>query len=92
MSVGLRLRLYILRRDGFRCVYCGAAPARWYLHLDHVVPKAAGGATHPANLVTACQDCNLRKRAQVIEVPVPILARLAAETHFDWAVLRDVPV
>lgn len=85
-----RLRAYILHRDGFRCVYCGAAPARFNLHLDHVVPRARGGITHPANLVTACSTCNLRKRDQVIEVPVPVLALLAAESRFQWSDLRDV--
>jgi 5-methylcytosine-specific restriction endonuclease McrA len=82
--------MYILRRDQYRCVYCGATPDRYFLHLDHVVPRARGGVTHPANLVTACQDCNLRKRDQVIEIPAAVLATLAKETAFKWSDLRDV--
>lgn len=85
-----RLRAYILHRDGFRCVYCGAAPAHFYLHLDHVVPRAKGGVTHPANLVTACSTCNLRKADGEVELPVPVLATLAAESAFRWTDLRDV--
>ena len=93
MAVGQRLRAYILQRDGFRCVWCGAAPARAarsYLQVDHVVPRTAGGATHPANLVTACTTCNLRKSGRVIEVPAPVLALLARETRFQWRDLRGV--
>jgi 5-methylcytosine-specific restriction endonuclease McrA len=88
MTIGARLRSYILQRDDYRCVYCGAAPARWYLHLDHVVPRSRGGKTHPANLVTACGPCNLAKTNHMIALPLPILATLAAETDFRWAQLR----
>lgn len=31
------------------------------LHVDHVLPKALGGADDPSNLVTACKDCNSGK-------------------------------
>ncbi len=85
-----RLRAYILRRDNFRCVYCGAAPAHFSLHLDHVVPRVRGGVTHPANLVTACATCNLKKSAGEVELPVPVLATLARESRFQWSDLRDV--
>lgn len=90
MAVGVRLRAYILRRDEYRCVYCGAEPDRFYLQIDHVIPRAKGGRTHPANLVTACPECNHRKTDRVIEVPLPVLALLARETRFRWADLRDV--
>jgi hypothetical protein len=33
------------------------------LTVDHVVPVALGGADEPANLVTACHDCNAGKSA-----------------------------
>lgn len=90
MAVGIRLRMYILRRDEYRCVYCGAEPARAYLQVDHVVPRTKGGKTHPANLVTACPTCNGRKSGRVIEVPHAILAKLAQEVDFQWSDLRDV--
>lgn len=53
-----RLRFEILKRDGFRCRYCGASAASTILHVDHVVPEASGGEDLPENLVTACADCN----------------------------------
>ena len=61
MSLGKRLRFEIFKRDGFKCVYCGATPLNAALHVDHVDPKAKGGIDEPSNLVTACSDCNLGK-------------------------------
>lgn len=90
MAIGLRLRAYVLRRDDFRCVWCGAQPERFYLQVDHVVPRAKGGKTHPANLVTACPTCNLRKSDKEVEVPLPVLALLAKEARFRWSDLRAV--
>ena len=59
------LRFAVLRRDGFRCVYCGRGePEGQRLHIDHLVPVARGGPTTMDNLVVACQDCNLGKSSQ----------------------------
>lgn len=57
------LKFDIWRRDGFRCRYCGktALEESVILEVDHVVPVAAGGTDEPANLVTACRDCNRGK-------------------------------
>jgi HNH endonuclease len=63
-AVPPRLRFQVLRRDGFRCTYCGRSEKDGaVLHVDHVVPYAAGGATEESNLVTACDRCNLGKSA-----------------------------
>lgn len=61
MALSKRTRFEVLRRDGFRCTYCGAAPTEKELHVDHVVPVALGGGDLPNNLTTACADCNLGK-------------------------------
>ena len=63
---GLRFR--ILRRDGFRCTYCGRTPQNdgVQLHVDHVKPRVAGGSNEETNLVTACRDCNLGKGKSVL--------------------------
>lgn len=53
-----RLRFEILKRDGHRCRYCGATAYERRLHVDHVIPESKGGTDDPANLVTACSDCN----------------------------------
>lgn len=56
-----RLRFEILKRDGFKCRYCGATAIESLLHVDHVHPKSEGGDDDPANLVTSCSSCNLGK-------------------------------
>jgi hypothetical protein len=59
-----QLRFRVLQRDAFRCQYCGrSARDGATLHLDHVVPFAAGGETTEDNLITACETCNLGKSA-----------------------------
>ena len=68
LPAGLRFR--ILVRDGFRCRYCGRsgdAPGV-VLHVDHVVPVAAGGTTSEDNLRTACEECNLGKGTRAAAV------------------------
>lgn len=50
-----QMRLFVLRRDDFRCHYCGSVKK---LTLDHVTPQAKGGTDHPSNLVACCGDCN----------------------------------
>lgn len=58
-----RVRFEIFKRDGFRCLYCGATPLQSALHVDHVQPVADGGSDDPSNLVTSCDACNLGKGA-----------------------------
>lgn len=56
------LRFQILARDGFRCRYCGRTTEDGVkLHVDHIISVADGGQTIPANLLTACKDCNMGK-------------------------------
>lgn len=62
MAVGKRLRFQIFRRDNFACRYCGrAAQDGAVLEVDHIKPRAEGGADDPTNLVTACEGCNSGK-------------------------------
>jgi 5-methylcytosine-specific restriction endonuclease McrA len=63
-----QLRFSILQRDGFRCRYCGrtGGDPGVVLHVDHVVPLAAGGVTREDNLRTACEECNLGKAARTV--------------------------
>jgi 5-methylcytosine-specific restriction endonuclease McrA len=65
--VGPALRFKVLERDGFRCQYCGASPDNTSLHIDHVLPIAAGGTNELENLKTACAACNLGKGKEVME-------------------------
>jgi len=60
-------RLNVYARDGFRCQFCGEKKAQRLLTYDHVLPFSRGGKTEWTNIVTACQDCNLRKGARTPE-------------------------
>jgi 5-methylcytosine-specific restriction endonuclease McrA len=55
------LRERVLRRDGYRCVYCGAVLPGEALTLDHVQPRMRGGDQSEGNLVAACRACNAEK-------------------------------
>lgn len=81
--VKLKVRLAIWERDGYRCRYCGrevvtnaAESAPEKATLDHVIPRAAGGANTQVNLVTSCYACNQLKGSSLIGLggPAPTLA------------------
>jgi hypothetical protein len=63
-NVSLSLRLKVLNRDNFKCVFCGKSPATNFgtkLHIDHVIPFSKGGKSTFENLQTLCEECNLGK-------------------------------
>jgi hypothetical protein len=62
-TISVTLRFQVLRRDDFRCAYCGRMPPDVILHVDHVVPFSLGGGTTLDNLRASCGDCNLGKGA-----------------------------
>jgi 5-methylcytosine-specific restriction endonuclease McrA len=55
-------RRSILLRDRFRCQYCGQRFESHELTFDHVIPRSAGGQTVWENILSACVECNKRKR------------------------------
>jgi 5-methylcytosine-specific restriction endonuclease McrA len=52
-------RKNILRRDAYRCGYCGRSDLP--LTIDHILPKAKGGTDSWENLICACTVCNNKK-------------------------------
>jgi 5-methylcytosine-specific restriction endonuclease McrA len=54
-------RRNIYLRDNYTCQYCGSAPPRDELTIDHIVPRSRGGRTTWENVVLACVRCNTRK-------------------------------
>jgi hypothetical protein len=67
-SIPLALRYKILCRDKFRCVICGASPAKDVtveLHVDHIHPWSLRGQNVEGNLRTLCFKCNLGKGAKI---------------------------
>lgn len=66
-TANLRQRFRVMKRDGFKCILCGASPALnpgCELHIDHIVPWSCGGETTEENLRTLCSNCNLGKSNQ----------------------------
>ena len=64
-TVSLRLRMDVLKRDGYRCVKCGASAAEdksVRLEVDHIVPVARDGRSTMENLQTLCWLCNQGKK------------------------------
>jgi 5-methylcytosine-specific restriction endonuclease McrA len=72
-----RLRIYM--RDKFRCQYCGDKKSVAELTLDHILPRSRGGDNSPVNVVTACLQCNNRKRDRTpAEARMPLLTSQTA--------------
>ena len=64
------LRVYVTLRAGYRCEYCGLAQAgqEAAFHMDHIIPRTAGGETSDQNLALACVSCSLRKSSRQVAV------------------------
>ncbi|RLB12093.1 MAG: HNH endonuclease [Deltaproteobacteria bacterium] len=58
-------RRNIMRRDGYRCQYCGSKAEP--LTTDHIIPRSMGGEDSWENLVTACVRCNNKKGNRTLE-------------------------
>ena len=72
-----RSRIYM--RDKFRCQYCGEKKGLPELSLDHILPRSRGGDNSPVNVVTACLQCNNRKRDRTpAEARMPLLTSQTA--------------
>jgi hypothetical protein len=56
-------------------------------HVDHVIPRAVGGATSLANLALACVSCSLRKgaRTTVIDPDTGDAAQLFHPRLHAWS-------
>ena len=67
MSLSVRTRFEVFKRDRFTCTYCGGHPPDVLLEVDHIIPRAAGGLDDLENLVTACLDCNRGKSDRLLE-------------------------
>ncbi len=72
----------VMLRDNYTCQYCGAAPGRPHLSLDHVLPRSRGGLTAWENVVTACKACNVRKGDRTPEEAGMVLRRHPCRPHY----------
>ena len=49
---------FVMERAGYACQECGET---YPLHIDHIIPRRAGGTSHPNNLQVLCASCHTRK-------------------------------
>jgi len=56
-----KLRHECFKRDGYKCVECGATNKEKILRADHILPVSQGGTDELSNLQTLCEDCNFAK-------------------------------
>lgn len=62
-----RTRARVLRRDGHRCVRCGARAT----HVDHRVPGHLGGTDDDSNLEALCPPCHATKTGREAQATQP---------------------
>ncbi|HBC94302.1 MAG TPA: hypothetical protein DCZ10_15745 [Pelotomaculum sp.] len=61
------VRVSVLKRDNYRCQWCGATSFTAELVIDHIVPVARGGKNNIENLRVLCKDCNEGKSSKLDE-------------------------
>lgn len=94
MAIPKTLRQIVAERDNHRCAYCLTSEENCGLrmHIDHVVPEAAGGQTTEDNMCLACFSCNAFKWAKQIgkdpvskeDVSLFHPLRQQWSDHFTW--------
>lgn len=62
----------VMRRDGYKCVYCGQTADT----IDHVLPASRGGNSSWTNTVASCFRCNNKKDNKTpVEAGMKMLVR-----------------
>jgi hypothetical protein len=94
-AVPTALRRLVIQQAADRCEYCALSQAgqEATLHLDHIIPQAAGGETVSDNMALAYVSRSLRKAARQMaidpqstqEAPLYHPRRDAWSVHFQWA-------
>jgi 5-methylcytosine-specific restriction endonuclease McrA len=77
-------RKNILKRDGYRCQYCGTKSGP--MTVDHVIPRTMGGKDTWENLVCACVKCNTRKGKRSLKESSFALLRAPRKPHFFYLI------
>ncbi|MBI3528204.1 MAG: HNH endonuclease [Betaproteobacteria bacterium] len=66
IALSIRKRFFVLKRDHFACVRCGASGVGVKLEVHHRFPFAKGGSDNLSNLDTLCFECNRGQRDTVV--------------------------
>lgn len=66
-KIPTKLKYEILKRDNYRCLWCGRDIADGIkLNIDHVIPESFGGPTNYENLGVLCNECNNGKSNEYV--------------------------
>ncbi len=57
-----KVKMYVWRRDGGRCVNCHSNQK---LEFDHIIPVSKGGSNTTRNIQLLCENCNRSKNAKI---------------------------
>ena len=60
------VRVSVLHRDKYKCVFCGRSSQKIELQIDHIIPFSQGGSNELDNLQTLCIDCNQGKSDRLL--------------------------
>ena len=66
------VRQYVLHRDEYKCVCCGAKSTKKIevkFHIHHLESRKIGGNS-PSNLITLCETCHKLYHVGKLEIPV----------------------
>jgi hypothetical protein len=85
----------VFERDNFRCAYCGKTSYEDNVKLivEHIYPRSKGGTNDSFNVITACSDCNNRKKDKIMDFNViltlwQIVEKRNKEKNIDWDFLK----
>lgn len=79
------VRVEVWKKTGGKCSYCHKPLAHPYeeakegqesMHVDHVVPKSAGGPDHMLNYAPSCGPCNISKNGRDVVVYISSLQKV----------------
>jgi len=55
-------------RDGYVCALCGKRNSIGdEINVDHIIPKSKYQSSHPWNLQSTCENCNIEKSTQLLD-------------------------
>jgi len=80
-------------RDGYICALCGKRNSfKDEINVDHIIPKSKYQSSHPWNLQSTCENCNIEKSARLLDnIPVYLKgAKYRSQNFFNesWKVFE----
>lgn len=95
-QVNGKLRQEILRRDNYKCIFCGSTAETTKLEVDHIIPRLLikkmflnnSLNTEPINLCTTCRSCNREKSDQLNPKDIDYyLIRFSDHSHPNYGII-----